>query len=437
MRARNKSSRISIITLGCPKNLVDSEVLMGQLKAGGMSPEHDPEQISSECVIINTCGFIHDAKVESIETILRFAQAKKEGRIRELYVMGCLSQRYREELIREIPEVDRFFGVNELEAITRQLGMDYRKELVGERLLSTPSHYAYLKISEGCDRTCAFCAIPLIRGPHISKPMEVIVEEAQQLALRGVKELILIAQDTTYYGLDLYKKRMLPDLLIKLTHVEGIEWIRIHYTYPANFPRKLAEVIRESPKICKYVDIPVQHFSNRILKAMRRGHNQKQTIELLHYLRKNIPGVALRTSVITGFPGETEEEFNELCQFIKKIKFERLGVFTYSHEENTTAFKFDDDIPAKVKKHRANRIMKIQQKISAEINQQRIGMVLKTIIDRKEGKYWIGRSEFDSPEVDNEILIPESYPLKTGEFYNIRITEAETYDLFGIPENTV
>jgi ribosomal protein S12 methylthiotransferase len=375
----------------------------------------------------------YDAKEESIDTILNFVNAKQQGIVSELYVMGCLSERYRHELSKEIPEVDGFFGVSELQNILRSVGADYRKELLGERHLTTPNHYAYLKISEGCDRKCSFCAIPLIRGKHQSKTIEEILNEAKYLASVGVKELILIAQDTTYYGLDIYGKRRLPDLLQQLTLINGIEWIRLHYAYPNAFPEKTLSVINSSPKICKYLDIPIQHISDPILKAMKRSHSNGYTRKLIEKIRNQIPGVALRTSIIVGFPGETNEQFDELKNFISEVKFDRLGVFTYSHEENTKAYKLKDDISAATKRKRASELMALQQQISFDINRKKIGTSLRVIIDRKDGDFWIGRSEFDSPEVDNEILIPSTFPLKEGSLVKVKITDAEAFDLFAMP----
>ncbi|NCC73488.1 MAG: 30S ribosomal protein S12 methylthiotransferase RimO [Sphingobacteriia bacterium] len=433
MTSRSKHNDVSIITLGCSKNTVDSEVLMRQLQYGGINVNHNPEEVNAGKVIINTCGFINDAKEESIETILKFANIRREGKISKLIVMGCLSQRYRKELQTEIPEVDHFFGVDELPQILATVGVNYRKELIGERLLTTPSHYAYLKISEGCNRKCAFCAIPLIRGKHHSKTIGEIISETKFLAANGVKELMIIAQDTTYYGLDIYGKKKLPELLEKLTEVDGIEWIRLHYAYPAGFPSGLIDVMQSSSKICHYLDIPVQHISDKLLKSMHRGHTGKQTRRLLEQLRKQIPDIAIRTSIIVGFPGETKADFEELKNFVKEIKFDRLGIFTYSHEENTAAFKLTDNVQTSVKKNRADILMQLQEEISLQLNRAKTGKVIKTIIDRKEGDFWIGRSQYDSPEVDNEILISGSYSLNPGNFYQIKITSAEAFDLFGVP----
>lgn len=433
MTSRSKHNAVNIITLGCSKNTVDSEVLMRQLQYGGISVNHNPEEVNAGKVIINTCGFINDAKEESIETILKFAKIRREGKISKLIVMGCLSQRYRKELQTEIPEVDHFFGVDELPQILATVGVNYRRELIGERLLTTPSHYAYLKISEGCNRKCAFCAIPLIRGKHHSKTIGEIVSETKFLAANGVKELMIIAQDTTYYGLDIYGKKKLPELLEKLTEVDGIEWIRLHYAYPAGFPSGLIDVMQSSSKICHYLDIPVQHISDKLLKSMHRGHTGKQTRQLLEQLRKQIPDIAIRTSIIVGYPGETKADFEELKNFVRETKFDRLGIFTYSHEENTAAFKLTDNVQASVKKNRADILMQLQEEISLQLNLAKTGKILKTIIDRKEGDFWIGRSQYDSPEVDNEILIPGSYSLSPGNFYQIKITSSEAFDLFGVP----
>jgi len=426
-------NQISIITLGCSKNLVDSEVLMYQLQTGGFKVVHNPEKVSGGTVIINTCGFINDAKEESIETILGFAQARKNMQIHKLVVMGCLSQRYQSQLENEIHEVDAFYGVNDLPKILKSFEIDYPKILLGERVLTTPAHYAYMKVSEGCDRACSFCAIPLIRGKHVSKTIEEIVNEAQSLVSKGVKELMLIAQDLTYYGLDIYKKRALAELLIQLNKVEGIVWIRLHYAYPAGFPDDVIEVIKNSDKICKYLDIPLQHISDPILKSMKRGNNAEQTRKLIVKLRNEIPDIALRTTMIVGYPGETDDDFEALKEFVKESKFDRMGVFTYSHEEDTAAFNLDDDIAENIKQERAAVIMEIQEGISLQLNEAKVGKIFKVLIDRKEGGFWVGRSEFDSPEVDNEILIAGNFDLKTGEFFMIRIIRSEAFDLFGEP----
>lgn len=423
--------RVNVITLGCSKNLVDSEHLMGELSQLGFEVHHESED-EHEIVIINTCGFIESAKEESIQTILQFAEAKNKGWIEKLYVTGCLSERYKDTLQKEIPEVDSFFGTRDLPKILKQLKTDYQKELTGERLLTTPSHYAYLKISEGCDRPCSFCAIPLMRGKHISVPIEQLTEQAKKLADRGVKELLLIAQDLTYYGLDLYKKRSLAKLLEELSKTNGIEWIRLHYLFPSGFPDDVLYVVRDNPKLCKYLDMPIQHISNEVLKNMKRGITKEKTTELIYKIREIIPDVALRTSIMVGFPNETDEQFEELLQWLKEIQFDRLGVFTYSHEENTTAYQFKDNVPKKIKKQRADAVMKQQQEISLQLNLKKTGKIFKTIIDRKEGEYWIGRTEFDSPDIDNEVLINAGdLTLKTGEFYNVKITDAEEFDLYG------
>jgi len=422
---------VQVVTLGCSKNLVDSEVLMRQLEGDGFKIMPDPTDENVHIVVINTCGFINDAKEESIETILRYAEARKTKRIENLFVMGCLSQRYKKELTEEIHEVDGFFGVAELPQILKAVGAEYKKELLGERLITTPAHFAYLKISEGCDRTCSFCAIPLIRGKHQSKTIEEIVAEAKFLASKGVKELLLIAQDLTYYGLDIYKKRSLGLLLQEMVKIEGIEWIRLHYAYPAGFPEDVLEIMASEPKICKYLDIPLQHISDRILKSMHRNHDAEQTRHLITKIRNQIPGIALRTTMIVGYPGETESEFEELKSFISEVKFDRLGVFTYSPEENTAAFDLPDDISDEIKQQRANELMEIQEQISMDLNQKRVGETLKVIIDRLEGGFWVGRSQFDSPEVDNEILIPDANQLVPGDFYSVKITRAEAFDLFG------
>lgn len=425
--------RVNVITLGCSKNLVDSENLMGELAQLGFDVKHEDEKDEQNIVIINTCGFIESAKEESIQMILSYAYAKQQKKIEKLYVTGCLSERYKDELQKEIPEVDAFFGTKDLSKIIKHLKTDYQKELTGERLLTTPRHYAYLKISEGCDRPCSFCAIPLMRGKHISVPIEKLVEQTRQLADKGVKELLLIAQDLTYYGLDIYKKRKLAELLEKLSEVNGIEWIRLHYLFPSGFPEDVLSVIKNNQKVCKYIDMPVQHINNEVLKNMRRGITKEKTTELIHKMRTTIPDIALRTSIMVGFPNETEEQFQELLDWLKEIKFDRLGIFTYSHEENTTAYLMKDNVPKKIKKQRADTIMQQQEKISYELNQKKIGEVFKTIIDRKEGKYWIGRTEYDSPDIDNEVLIEaEKYPnIKTGEFYNIKIIDANEFDLYG------
>jgi ribosomal protein S12 methylthiotransferase len=422
--------KVNIITLGCSKNLVDSEVLMGQLRASEVDVVHDSDE-PADVVVVNTCGFINDAKEESIDTILRFASAKKSGHVGKVYVMGCLSQRYRKELEAELLEVDGFYGVNDLPVILKELGADYKKELVGERLLTTPGHYAYLKISEGCNKKCSFCAIPLIRGKHVSRPVEELVREATALACRGVKEIILIAQDLTYYGYDLYKKRKLAELLEQLAEIEGIEWIRLHYAYPSDFPLEIADVMSKHPKICKYLDIPLQHISDPLLRSMNRGVTSEKTYRLLDTLRRKNPGIAIRTTLIVGYPYETDEHFEELKDFVRSQRFDRLGVFMYSPEEKTPAYYLHDVVPEKVKQERMEEIMEIQQEISLEKNLEKVGKVLRVIIDRMEGELYVGRSEFDSPEVDNEILVESSSPLQPGNFYNVLINRADYFDLYG------
>lgn len=424
--------KINIITLGCSKNIVDSEHLMAQLEHEGFEAVHDSDSTDAKVVIINTCGFIGDAKEESIDTILSFAKAKEDGLIDQLFVMGCLSERYREELRDELPEVDEFFGVNDLAGIIRIAGGKYHNNCSTDRKLTTPPHYAYLKISEGCNWGCGYCAIPLIRGRHVSVPMEELIEEAEKLAVGGVKELMVIAQDTTYYGLDLYGKRMLAELLVRLCRVDGIEWIRLHYAYPAAFPDDVIEVMAVEPKICKYLDIPFQHISDNQLKSMRRGLNSAETYALIEKLRRRVPGIALRTTLLTGYPGETEKDFEELLQFVKDVRFERLGVFSYSEEEGTySAKELIDNVQDEIKRERTDTIMALQNKISAENNVRRIGNFEKIIIDRYEEPFYIGRSQYDSPEVDTEILISSENELKPGSFHTIRITESDDYDLYG------
>lgn len=418
--------------MGCSKNLVDSEHLMGQLKANDLRVVHESNDEESDIVIINTCGFIADAKEESIDMILDAVEAKKAGEIEKVYVMGCLSERYKKELPEEIDGVDGFYGAADLHRIIEDLGANYKSELVGERLLTTPSHYAYLKISEGCDRKCSFCAIPLIRGKHKSVPKEELLIEAQKLADKGVKELILIAQDLIWYGIDIYKKQALAELVKELAKIEGIEWIRLHYTFPTNFPEDVLDLIREEPKVTNYIDIPLQHISDRLLRSMKRGHTGKGTRALVKSMREKIPGVAIRTTFIVGYPGETEDEFNELLEYVKEERFERLGVFTYSPEEDTSAFKLEDDVPEDVKQARKELLMEVQQSISEEINQNRIGDTYKVIIDRQEDIYYVGRTEYDSPDVDNEVLIcGEQSELQIGSFYNILITKADSFDIYG------
>ena len=420
-----------MVTLGCSKNVYDSEVLMGQLKAGGKEVVHEKE---GNIVVINTCGFINNAKEESINTILDYVQQKEAGLVDKVFVMGCLSERYKPDLEKEIPDVDQYFGTSELPALLKVLGADYKHELIGERLTTTPKNYAYLKISEGCDRPCSFCAIPLMRGAHISTPIDDLVTEAEKLAAKGVKELILIAQDITYYGLDLYKKRALADLLRALVKVEGIEWIRIHYAFPTGFPMDVLEVMKTDPKICNYLDIPLQHISDKILTSMKRGTTQEKTTKLLKKFREAVPEMAIRTTLIVGYPGETEEDFQKLKDFVKAMRFDRLGCFTYSHEENTTAYELADDVPEEVKLQRANEIMELQSQISWEINQEKVGKTFRCLIDRKEGNYFVGRTEYDSPDVDNEVLIDaKKHYVKIGDFTNVKIIEAADYDLYGEP----
>ena len=432
MRTRSiKKNTINVVTLGCSKNVYDSEVLMGQLKAGGKNVVHEQE---GNIVVINTCGFINNAKEESINTILEYVQQKEAGLIDKVFVMGCLSERYKPDLEKEIPDVDQYFGTSELPALLKVLGADYKHELIGERLTTTPKNYAYLKISEGCDRPCSFCAIPLMRGAHISTPIEALVTEAEKLAAKGVKELILIAQDITYYGLDLYKKRALADLLRALVKVEGIEWIRIHYAFPTGFPMDVIEVMKEEPKICNYLDIPLQHISDPILASMKRGTTQEKTTKLLKKFREAMPEMAIRTTLIVGYPGENQADFEALKSFVKEMRFDRLGCFTYSHEENTTAYDLEDDVPEEVKLARANEIMEIQSQISWELNQQKIGKTFRCLIDRKEGNYFVGRTEYDSPDVDNEVLIDaKKHYVKTGDFVEVKIIDATDYDLYGEP----
>ena len=430
MRTKSvKKNKINVVTLGCSKNVYDSEVLMGQLKASGKDVVHEEE---GNIVVINTCGFINNAKEESVNTILEFMQKKEDGEVDKVFVTGCLSERYKPDLQKEIPNVDQYFGTTELPGLLKALGADYKHELIGERLTTTPKNYAYLKIAEGCDRPCSFCAIPLMRGKHKSTPIEDLVTEAEKLAANGVKELILIAQDLTYYGLDLYKKRNLAELLKELVKVEGIEWIRLHYAFPTGFPMDVLEVMKSEPKVCNYLDIPLQHISDDLLKSMRRGTTKEKTTKLIKEFRNAVPEMTIRTTLIVGYPGETEAHFQELKQWVKDMSFERLGCFTYSHEENTHAYNLEDDVPEDVKQERANEIMEIQSQISWELNQEKIGKELKVVIDRKEGNYFVGRTEYDSPDVDNEVLInaEENY-LKTGDFYTVKITEAADFDLYG------
>lgn len=426
-----RKNKVNVVTLGCSKNIFDSEVMMSQLKANDFEVEHESKQEDAEIVIINTCGFIDNAKQESIDTILTYADAKEEGKVDKVYVTGCLSERYREELESEIPNVDAFFGTRELPRLLKTLKADYKKELIGERLITTPNHYAYFKIAEGCDRPCSFCAIPLMRGKHVSTPIEELVHNAEQLAAQGVKELILIAQDLTYYGLDLYKKRNLAELLNRLADVEGIEWIRLHYAFPSGFPMDVLKVMRERENICNYIDIPLQHISDNMLKSMRRGTTMQKTKELITQFRKEVPNMAIRTTLIAGYPGETEEDFEQMKAWVKETRFDRLGIFTYSHEENTHAYQLEDDVPEEVKQDRANQIMDIQSEISFQLNQEKVGKTYKVLFDRVEGDYFVGRTESDSPEVDNEVLLPKSEFVRIGDFATIKIIRAEHFDLFG------
>lgn len=424
-----KKNKINVVTLGCSKNVYDSEVLMGQLKASGKDVVHEEE---GNIVVINTCGFINNAKEESVNTILEYVQKKNDGDVDKVFVTGCLSERYKPDLVKEIPNVDEYFGTTELPGLLKALGADYRHELIGERLTTTPKNYAYLKIAEGCDRPCSFCAIPLMRGKHKSTPIEDLVTEAEKLAAKGVKELILIAQDLTYYGLDIYKKRNLAELLEALVKVDGIDWIRLHYAFPTGFPLDVLDVMNREPKVCNYLDIPLQHISDSVLKSMRRGTNKEKTTKLISQFREAVPEMTIRTTLIVGYPGETEENFQELKQWVSDMRFERLGCFTYSHEENTHAYNLEDDVPEDVKIDRANQIMEIQSQISWELNQHKIGQEFKVVIDRKEGNYFVGRTEFDSPDVDNEVLIDATNTyLKTGEFTTVKIIEAEDFDLYG------
>lgn len=427
-----KKDKVNVITLGCSKNLVDSENLITQLQGNDFDVVHDSDEEDPNIIIINTCGFIDLAKEESVNTILQYAKVKNDGGIDKLYVTGCLSQRYKDDLEENIPEVDAFFGTLELPGLLAVLNADYKHELIGERAITTPMHYAYLKIAEGCNRTCSFCAIPLMRGGHVSRPIEDLVAEAATLARRGVKELLLIAQELTYYGLDLYKERRLPQLLDALADVEGIEWIRLHYAYPSKFPEAIFEVMAKRKEVCNYLDIPLQHASNNVLQAMRRQITQEETRQVIGLAREKVPGIAIRTTMLVGFPGETEEDFQDLCDFVTEMEFERLGVFQYSHEEDTRAYELEDNIPAEVKAERANRIMEIQQEISFEKNQAKVGQIFRVLVDRKEGGYFVGRTESDSPEVDNEVLVDaQNYYLRIGDFANIKIIDSSDYDLFG------
>ena len=426
-----RTTKINIVTLGCSKNVVDSEVLFTQLRGNGMDVTHESKKDDANIVVINTCGFIDNAKEESINTILRYVDAKEAGIVDKVYVTGCLSHRYKDELEIEIPTVDAWFGTNELPRLLKTLKADYKKELVGERLLTTPTHYAYLKIAEGCDRPCSFCAIPLMRGKHVSRPMDELVTEARSLARRGTKELILIAQDLTYYGLDIYKKRNLSDLIGQLADVEGIDWVRLQYAYPSGFPLDVLDVIRDHPSVCKYLDMPLQTGSTELLKLMRRGITREKTEALVETIREQVPGIALRTTLIVGHPGETEAMFEETYNFVERMRFDRLGVFTYSHEDDTHSFTMPDDIPAEVKQERADAIMEVQQGVSFELNQARVGQTHKVLFDRKEGGYFIGRTQFDSPEVDNEVIVSADQYVRLGDFANVMIERAEEFDLYG------
>jgi ribosomal protein S12 methylthiotransferase len=429
----NRKSKINIVTLGCSKNLVDSEMLYTQLRGNGMHVSHEATEDDAQIVVINTCGFIDNAKQESIDTILRYVDAKEAGVVEKVIVTGCLSHRYKDELELEIPQVDSWFGTNELPRLLKTLKADYKHELIGERLLTTPAHYAYMKIAEGCDRPCSFCAIPLMRGKHESRPMEELVLSAKNMVAKGTKELILIAQDLTYYGLDIYKKRNLSELMARLSDVEGLDWIRLQYAYPAGFPMDILDVMAERPNICKYLDMPLQHGSSEMLKKMRRGIDRQKTEALIDTIRERIPGIHLRTTLIVGHPGETEDMFEEMYRFVEKQRFERLGVFQYSHEEQTHSYSFEDDVPAEVKQERADIIMELQQGISEEKNKEKVGQVFKVLIDKKESGHFVGRTEFDSPEVDNEVLIPAEHYVRVGDFTTVRIDSATEFDLYGTP----
>ena len=435
MRTKSsKKNKINVITLGCSKNVYDSEVLMGQLKANNKEVVHEDENDDGNIVVINTCGFIGKAKEESVNTILHYVDKKEAGTVDKVFVTGCLSERYKPDLEKEITDVDQYFGTHDLPNLLKALEADYKHELVGERVTTTPKHYAYLKIAEGCDRPCSFCAIPLMRGGHVSTPMENLVTEAEKLASNGVKELILIAQDLTYYGLDIYKKRALADLLKKLVQVEGIEWIRLHYAFPTGFPLDVLDVMRDEPKVCNYLDIPLQHINSELLKSMRRGTSSDKTIDLIKKFRERVPEMAIRTTLIAGYPGETEEQFQELKDFVTNTKFERMGCFTYSHEENTHAYLLKDDVPEEVKEQRVSELMEIQGQISFDLNQEKVGKAFKCIFDRKEGEYFIGRTEFDSPDVDNNVIVDaKEHYLQVGQFIDIKITEATDFDLYGVP----
>lgn len=433
MRARgNKKTKVNIVTLGCSKNQVDSEVLLAQLRGNGVDAVHESKEDDSRVVVINTCGFIDNAKQESIDTILRYVDAKEEGIVEKVFVTGCLSQRYKDDLQKEIPQVDAWYGTRDLSRLLKQFNADYKQELVGERILTNPGHYAYLKISEGCDRPCSFCAIPLMRGGHVSRPIEELVKEAKHLAKNGTRELLLIAQDSTYYGLDLYKKRNLADLLLRLSDVEGIGWIRLHYAFPTGFPLDALDVMAERSNICKYLDIPLQHGSTNMLKVMRRGTTREKTEELLQTIRTKVPGIAIRTTLIAGHPGETEQDFQEMMDFVERSRFDRLGVFTYSHEEQTHSHSMKDDVPSHVKEERMEAIMELQQGISLDLNQAKVGKTLQVLVDRMEGGHFIGRTEFDSPEVDNEVILATDGYIRQGDFCKAKITSATEFDLSGV-----
>ncbi len=427
-----KKNKVNVVTLGCSKNIFDSEVLMGQLNANKFEVEHESTESDAGIVIINTCGFIDNAKQESIDTILQFVDAKEQGLVEKVMVTGCLSERYKDELQLEIPEVDAWFGTRDLPRLLKTLKADYKHELVGERILTTPHHYAYLKISEGCDRPCSFCAIPLMRGKHISTPIEDLVTQARNLAKAGTRELMIIAQDSTYYGLDLYGKRNLGELLQRLSDVDGIDWIRLHYAFPSGFPMDVLKVMRENPKVCNYLDMPLQHITDNMLKSMKRGTTKQKIIDLVNSIRDEVPGITLRTTLIAGYPGETEQDHEEMLEWIENTRFDRLGIFTYSHEENTGAYKLQDDVPAEDKQRRASAVMELQQGISFDINQAKVGQEFKVLFDRKEGDYFIGRTEGDSPEVDNEVLVSaKSDYVRIGDFAQVKIDKAEEFDLYG------
>jgi len=433
-----KKNKINVVTLGCSKNIYDSEVLMGQLKANGKNVVHEDKDDDGNIVVINTCGFIGKAKEESIDTILHYAQRKEAGEVDKVFVSGCLSERYKPDLEKEIPNVDQYFGTHDLPNLLKVLEADYKHELIGERLTTTPKHYAYLKIAEGCDRPCSFCAIPLMRGKHRSTPIEEIVIEAEKLAANGIKEIMLIAQDLTYYGLDIYKKRALAQLLEALAKVDGIEWIRMHYAFPTGFPMDVLEVMKREPKVCNYLDIPLQHINTELLKSMKRGTTHEKTTALIHKFREVVPEMAIRTTLIVGYPGETEEKFQELKDWVEEMRFERLGAFEYSHEENTGAYVLEDDVPQDVKFRRVNEIMEVQSQISWELNQQKIGKTFRCLFDRKDGEYFYGRTEYDSPDVDNDVLIDaREHYIKIGEFIDVTIYDAGDYDLYGTPVKTL